>query len=333
VTVTHGIDAKRALTLTGHRVATLELDISRLGGRVTRTQLKKLVVEEVDHKRWIFNPVVEAIRDRLASDLDTQQAADDADWDREIAEEAALRATPVEALAADYLKAVREHLVCLTTSERHPERRPELQALVASTKATILAVAGKLARKGYRDASDESLFAWHGTLAKLCSIEQDRGIGYNVDSGFQVLNACFQANSKRREHASLCMVAAKVFGLPLSIQQAAKVKEWRQEILDSVYRGEETYGRQNRHDAFLSLLFPALREGIEKTHPEALRRKVKSKGGGGPDGLAMQSPSGFGSTYADGSGGWLQGHELENWVKNNPASAETLGLIKPQKPP
>jgi hypothetical protein len=50
-------------------ITTLELDISRLGGRVTRTQLKKLVVEEVDHKRWIFNPVVEAIRDRLTSEL------------------------------------------------------------------------------------------------------------------------------------------------------------------------------------------------------------------------------------------------------------------------
>ena len=37
--------------------------------------------------------------------------------------------------------------------------------------------------------------------------------------------------------------------------------------------------------------------------------------------MAGQPSSGFGRTYADGSGGWLQGHELESWVKNNPASS------------
>lgn len=332
VTVTHGIDERRAQRLVEQGIPTLELDFSQLGGRVTQGQLKELVVREVENKRWVFNPLVEAMRAQLAQELERQRIEFDAEWEREQAEEAVLRDTPVQQFAAQYLEAVQEYLTLLTVAERNPVNKEQSQTVdSAATEKAIAAIrnlAGKLAKKGHPEASEEALFGWHGTLAKLLSIQHDRGIGYKVDSGFQVLNACFQANPVRREHAALCMAAAKIFELPLREQQQEKMKEWRQEILASVVRGEKTYGRKHRHDSILALLFPSLRESIEKTRLEVMRTRIQRRA------TAEAKPEFLGpkigtthNRFPDGSGYWLTGKDLDQWIKKNPSSAAHLGYV------
>jgi hypothetical protein len=336
VTVTHGIDKERAARLIENGVSTLEVDISRLGGVVTREQLKDLVVREIDHKTWVFNPHVEALRKNLEKELELEQKMLDTEWDKQQAEDAALLAIPVQQIAFQYLEAVREYLTLLTISEMQQEYseqsiRADL-ATAEKAKSTIQELARKLAKKGHPEASEETLFGWHGTLAKLLSIQHDRGIGYRVNSGFQVLNACFQANPLRREHAALCMAAAKAFDLPLKEHQQQKMNEWRKEILNSVDRGEDTYGRKDRHDSILALLFPQLREGIEKTRLEIMRARKRRPVQAGQERAAFRSDSGTAKNrFLDGSGGWYTGKELVRWIEKNPDSAEKLGLSRSKK--
>ncbi len=182
------------------------------------------------------------------------------------------------------------------------------------------------------EASDETLFGWHGTLAKLLSIQHNRGIGYNVDSGFQVLNACFQTNPLRREHAVLCMAAAKVFKLPLNDQQQRNVDAWRQQILDSIDRGEDVYGRKNRHDSIRAQLFPKLRTSIEQSRLEVLRAKRRTRVLPTPENDLFSPIAGTAQhSFTDESGFWLTGEELARWIKDHPDSAAKLGLSHARK--
>jgi hypothetical protein len=293
-------------------------------------------VQEVEHKRWVFNPLVEAMRVELLQELDREQTALDAEWEKEQAEDAALMSIPVQQIATQYLEAVREYLTLLTFAEKQWGYLEPLQTVdPAATQRAQEAVRGlavKLAKKGHPEASEETLFGWHGTLAKLLSIQHNRGIGYNVDSGFQVLNACFQANPLRREHAVLCMAAAKVFALPLNDQQQRKVDAWRQQILDSIDRGEDVYGRKNRNDSILALLFPKLRTSIEQTRLEVLRAKRRGRLRPTSDNDLFSLKAGTARhKFSDESGFWLTGDELARWVKDNPDSAAKLGLLHPRK--
>lgn len=336
VTVTHGIDAEKLSRLIENCFATLEVDISRLGGRVTREQLKNLVVQEIEHKRWVFNPLVEAMRAELEQELEREQAVLDAEWEKKQAEDTALRAIPVQKIAAQYLEAVREYLTLLTSAERqwgYPQQSQAVDpAETERAQERISELAVKLTKKGHPEASDETLFGWHGTLAKLLSIQHNRGIGYNVDSGFQVLNACFQTNPLRREHAVLCMAAAKVFKLPLNDQQQRKVDAWRQQILDSIDRGEDVYGRKNRHDSILALLFPKLRTSIEQTRLEVLRAKRRTRVLPTPENDLFSPIAGTAQhSFTDESGFWLTGEELARWIKDHPDSAAKLGLSHARK--
>jgi hypothetical protein len=69
ITVTNGIDVARRLRIWEEGLATLEIDLSRLGGKVTEAELTRLIVDELVGKRWVYHPAIEAERKKFKAEL------------------------------------------------------------------------------------------------------------------------------------------------------------------------------------------------------------------------------------------------------------------------
>ncbi|WP_429481846.1 hypothetical protein [Paraburkholderia youngii] len=65
ITVTNGITDERRARIREVNLPALEIDLSRLGGKVTEGEFARLIVEEMAGKRWLHHPAIEAERSRL----------------------------------------------------------------------------------------------------------------------------------------------------------------------------------------------------------------------------------------------------------------------------
>jgi deferrochelatase/peroxidase EfeB len=103
-----------------------------------------------------------------------------------------------------------------------------------------------------------------GVIPRLLSIQQNRGVGYAVDTGIQVLNAIMQSGTDTQQWNTLYPMAVKAYGLEAQFtqKQANLYAAWRQAIIDKVSSGDEACLRPARYDAVLSMLFPELARRI-----------------------------------------------------------------------
>lgn len=75
VTVTNAITEERMQRIRQNNLPTLEIDIRQLGGKVSRSEYARLVVDEVAGKRWLHHPTEALLRQQAAVTL-SQQAAE-----------------------------------------------------------------------------------------------------------------------------------------------------------------------------------------------------------------------------------------------------------------
>ena len=75
ITVTNRMDAVRLARIRETNLPTLEIDLSRLGGKVTESEFTRLIVDEVAGKRWLHHPAIEAERGRLHAEWTAAGAA------------------------------------------------------------------------------------------------------------------------------------------------------------------------------------------------------------------------------------------------------------------
>lgn len=75
ITVTNVMDVARIERICDANVPTLEIDLSRLGGKVTAPEFTRLIVEEVAGKRWLHHPAIEAERRRLQAEWAAAEVA------------------------------------------------------------------------------------------------------------------------------------------------------------------------------------------------------------------------------------------------------------------
>lgn len=75
ITVTNGMDAARLARIYEADLPTLEIDLSRLGGKVAMAEFTRLIIEEVAGKRWLHHPAIEAERVRLHAEWTAVEAA------------------------------------------------------------------------------------------------------------------------------------------------------------------------------------------------------------------------------------------------------------------
>lgn len=258
VTVTNHVTDERLARIRDVNLPTLEIDISRMGGRITRAQLGLLVIEELAGKTWLHHPAMEkqrAILTAQVSEVLRKQKM------REF-EHREFMSAPVEEWAEKYLEAIAKYATL-----RHEDAPPdngEHEHYLTEALEAVEEAARALKAHGYQEAMDNRLFSGGRTiLERILSIKLDRGVGYKHDTGWQVINAILQDISiASKAWHSLYLIAVKVYRPNLTAAQRQRIDQWRAEVRSSIDAGEETYMRDPRYDRFLALLFPETREAL-----------------------------------------------------------------------
>jgi hypothetical protein len=331
VTVTNQIDPERLSRIRGVGFAALEINLSRFGGRVTRTELKNLVVRQLAGKSWIFNPLMSEKWRELNQEVEALRKQDDDAIELEEEEQAEVRRTPIKILATEYLNATRVYLELLTQAYKGVHSLPDSQRM-ASAREAVAEAARRLAIKGYPGADDEYLLDQRGLLGALLSLQNDRSFGLDLNSGFQVLNALMSGRGTLHGLAPLYLAAARAFGLPMTAKQEGTFTGWAAEVKMRIQTVTCAYSRRESFDNLLAVLFPELEQALRKTTAKHLASQYKklSISGSPPVGSVMIEKTTVATPkwISDPASQHmvLQGREREEWIRTHPEAAAALGL-------
>lgn len=107
-----------------------------------------------------------------------------------------------------------------------------------------------------------------GLIPRILSIQNNRGVGYAVDTGFQVFNAIMQSGADNKRWDTLYTIAVKTYSLEAHFSQKQKNRyaDWRKSIIAKVDARDEAYLRPVRYDSVLSALFPDMAPRITTGH-------------------------------------------------------------------
>lgn len=266
VTVTHGIDEEKLARIRELDVPTLEIDIGSLGGKVTLEGLRELVVRQTVGKRWVHHPVLRSKRKLLELEIDEHPAT--LRYRERLTElrHPVYLATPAADWASRFLAAATEFHDANTririARRKHQDSgsKPPLLGEDSAVWARIVQAAEALAAHGLRGASDPAMMDETGLVPRILSIQNNRGVGYAVDTGFQVLNAIMQSGADNKRWDTLYTMAVKTYGLESHFSQKQKdlYTDWRQALITRVEARDEAYLRPALYDPVLSALFPEM---------------------------------------------------------------------------
>lgn len=272
ITVTHGIDEEKRQRIRELNLAALEIDLQQLGGRITRENLRDLLVEQTLGKRWIHHPAFPIKTQLLNAALDTHPVT--LRYQQRLIE---LRrkqwlSMPASHWAHRYLDAVtrfHNQNVLIRRAQRMIQGqapKPHLLGKESRIWAEITDAAEALAAHGLPGATDTCMLDESGLIARLLSIQRNTGVGYDVSTGYQVLNAIMQSGKSNKRWDTLYAIAVKVYSLEtyFTKEQARKYESWRQTLIARVEANDDAYLRPSTFDAVLSVLFPDMAERISR---------------------------------------------------------------------
>lgn len=227
VTVTHGIDAARQERFRNTGVPTIEIDLSTLGGWVTREEFARLIQDEVVAKTWAYHPAV----DRAAADFAVQPDE------------------RPESLAKRVVDAMRAYGDRIRASSGDADTRGWIERRLAEHLAVHLSP----------DAP-----AIHPELVhRLLSMHEDRAVGYRMTTAWQVINALKQeSHPSRTVWHPYCLMAIRAWNPTLDDSQREAVEKWRRTVWASVSSGD--MNPSARLDRQVTLLFPDLEPLIRR---------------------------------------------------------------------
>jgi len=215
----------------------------------------------------------------------------------------------------EYLAAVEASLA--PDSFDHPS--PHVSRFLAAEAEQRLAAATRtLERHGFPEARDDRLKGHHGILARLLSIKNDCGIGYNYATAAEVLNAIQQSTGSRRSEWSLYLIAVRTYATPINEALSRWYKPWLESVRKGVKDQDPNYLRDPVYDRLLSLLFPEMAAALAK--PMGKRHASKSAVNGSGRRLSSPPPAVDPLT--------LRGKALYDWKKENPDAAWARGFLK-----
>lgn len=254
VTVTNPITAERIERLSSFGWPALEIDISRMGGRVTREEFTQLVVDEVAGKRWLYHPVLAKEKARLISAIQ-QEEERAVDMERE---RQAILDVPAAEWAKRYLDAFRRRWQeQLSFGEGLPDTGTWRQAQADVSEA----ICGLMVH-GY----PASLLEEHPLrtiIARILSFHDGIGIEYRTDI-WGVINAIFHDGIRVRKWHTLYLIAMKIYPPALTGDHQEKVVAWRGNVVNSIRKEEETYVRETTYDRLFGLMFPKMRPALNE---------------------------------------------------------------------
>jgi hypothetical protein len=268
VTVTNTIDEARINRIRQQNLPTLEIDLSRSGGLVSRDELKEIVLNGLDLKRWLHHPERDKQSDILTAEVESEVIEINQKLLKEQQQRQEILNTPIETIVEKYISLIMEIAGFDTLDSMQPSDRLKLQSLETELKE----VSKKLAIHGYPEAADDDLtMGRRGIIPRVLSIKLGRGIGYKLNSTMEVMNAIKQSSDRNSFNHTIYMIAERVYRPTESPENPSWYVEWVNGVKASIKSGEFTYIRDDRYDKLLSLLFPematALSKPIRKTSP------------------------------------------------------------------
>jgi hypothetical protein len=298
ITVTNTISDERIERIRRENIPAIEIDISLMGGVVTKEEFARLVIDEPKGKRWLFHPRMAQEKLVLEKELSAEITAI---GNKELKFSKA-KSIPASAWGRQYLEAIHAHGNLRSNADEPNFDFKQLSIVVSH----IRDIAEILSIRGYPEANDDELFIQRGNiLERLLSFKLNTAVGYKLDSAWQVINSVLQEKSPYSiKWWALYLIGIKVWEPTLNEHQAEKVSQWRSEVKRSIDAGEIKYQRDHKYDRLLTLLFPEL--------AKALSWKPATR--------FIPEPYPF-----------LRGKAYEIWKKNNPEWAKQWEESKPKR--
>jgi hypothetical protein len=227
VTVTHGIDEEKHQRIRELNLPTLEIDLSQLGGRITLENLRDLIVDQTVGKRWVHHPVFPIKLRQLNAALDKHPVT--IRYHERLIELRRPRwlAMPVSHWARRYLDAVTAYHdanVLIRRAQRQYQGdgpKPKLLGTESDGWTQIVEAAEALSAHGLPGAADPIMLDEAGLIARLLSIQRNTGVGYDVSSGYQVLNAIMQSGKDNKRWDTLYAIRREGIRLGSALQHRA----------------------------------------------------------------------------------------------------------------
>jgi hypothetical protein len=344
ITVTNDIDYERLERIRAVRCGALEINLGLAGGRVTREELKQLIVVELATKRWLFHPEMEEwlsdAKGRLQNQWASEQQAIEmrASWAAEHRRK--VLATPLGDVVNEYLEAVMVmHDEDVTAANASIDGWAPQGGTTAQRAAMerVAETTEKMSIHGFPEAADSNLLSSNGLIARLLSIQLGRPVGYRLANVMGVLNAIKQTKGVERTMFSVYMIAVRIYKPQLSEAQQNWFDKWAEEVREGIRQGDQSFMREPFYDRILSLLFPAMAEALSR--PMGKRKIIdaitwdiaqqKFRRHDAPTrsmarfvehqpradqvtGLLLDTKEGD---------WWLRGNDLDAWKKSNPDAA------------
>jgi hypothetical protein len=259
VTVTNKINAERIERLRTTVQACLEIDLSGMGGQISRESLRDLVLNGLSVKKWLVYPDGPLIW-KLHNDEQAREAQKLAQ--RKEAESRAKRTITdqqenPQQLAKAYLSAAYEFLKSTTTIRVDGYAVDEDIPFNATWRA-----AERLAQCGFPGGMDSEVLSSTGVLGVVMSLRD----GYPISPAYYPMGHLlrFIRNEAPQEHVVTYLIALNCFPQHVGDDDQREMDAWVEEIRRRWKAREKWLARSTRYDKLLGLCFPEMARALQR---------------------------------------------------------------------
>jgi hypothetical protein len=321
VTVTNTINDERITRISATDCATLEIDIGRMGGIITKEDLTFLVVDELVTKRWLYHP-------RSVHETIKLNAQIDAEFNKiKLRNENRAKAlqTSLQVWINRYEEAYIELKALQVLDRRSAEEKYKATQFDERDRAEQIWLERledcihALGKHGYPEANLEWSSKLTSILNRLFSIKFHSVVGYNLDSCWQVINTMNMDQDDSKTWHTLYLIAINEYNPPLTNEQGLKVQVWRSAVVESIKNKSSEYLRNTKYDKFLSLLFPEMKKALESKKGTQTSQAKQTKSQDSYKHYKYPPKPNYNEVTEDG---WLKGKALQRWIQENPEAAK-----------
>lgn len=271
VTVTNQIDQERRDRIRTVNLPTLEIDLSKMGGRVTEAEFTNIVVNELAVKRWLHHPWITTEEKRLHGLLKDEIAAQLEQNGKARAEEEALRLHHDEVKARSlsaWIDTFIDAMLCHATARGMVKRGEEDQETLEYLEEEILRCADAFCVYGYSEAVEGLDFLEpENPIERILSVKRSEAVDEPSKTVWDVIETCIGENRPHTQWHIYYLMAIRAYKPRLTDEQLALVSDWREKVLESLTMGYDTYKRKRKYDRLLGRLFILMKEQIFQTLP------------------------------------------------------------------
>lgn len=271
VTVTNHIDPERLERIRKINLPTLEIDLSRMGGRVSEAEFSNILVNELAVKRWLHHPWICREETRLGDLLREEIAAQIEQRKRALAAEEAMRQHQAKVRTKSlfaWIDTFIDAMLCHAIARGMVEQGDEDPETLEGIKADIHSCVDAFRVYEYAMAIEGIDFLEpDNPIERILSIRRNEALGRPSLTIWDVIQRIMSDSPPQTLWHPYYLIAIGVYKPELDDEQLAAVNAWREKVLESLARGDDTYRRTRQHDKWLGSLFVLMKGQILQALP------------------------------------------------------------------